>query len=255
MNHMRMNIVSACLFDNRFCYITHLKGSTHPSLKRISRNCNRVSVLDLDSITENFRATPFTFKVTEALVGANNRLCHSDSNKRLVFLKSFNRLFSIPLLHDNTHRFQHMPRRENVLISKEIDDALIVYDTQQNYYRYCKGTGKLLEKAKLQTMLSNGCKDFPKEDLDFSGYVVYKAKENQRTTNDREKVMHTKNLFGHVLIYHKEKLEKQKQADNEFYGDRLKSTLDNYGQGKQDYDDFVGFIENICKFHHPYKLI
>ena len=207
MNHMKMNIVSACLFENRFCYITHLKGSSHPSLKRISKNCNRVSVLDLDSITENFRAIPFSYKVTEALVGANNRLCHSDSNKRLVFLKSFNRIFSIPLLHDNTHRFQLMPKRENVLISKEINDQLIVIDTEQNYYRFCKATGKIITKTDVNTMFTKECYEFPPADRDFSGYVVYKGKETQRTMNEREKVMHTKNLFGHVLIYHKEKLE------------------------------------------------
>ena len=130
MNHMRMYIVSACLFDDRWCYIMHLKDSPHPSLKKYSRNKNRLSILDLDTITENFRAQPFAYSVTEALVGSNNRLCFSESNKRLVFMKSYNRIYSIPLLHDNTHRFQGIPKQEDILISREIEDKLHVYDNK-----------------------------------------------------------------------------------------------------------------------------
>ena len=125
---MRMYIVSACLFDNRWCYIMHRKDSPHPSLKKYSRNSNRLSLLDLDSITENYRAQPFAYKITEALVGANSRLCYSESNKKIVFMKSFNRVYSIPLLHDNTHKFQGMPKQVDILISREIKDKLIVYD-------------------------------------------------------------------------------------------------------------------------------
>lgn len=106
----------------------HRKDSPHPSLKKYSRNSNRLSLLDLDSITENYRAQPFAYKITEALVGANSRLCYSESNKKIVFMKSFNRVYSIPLLHDNTHKFQGMPKQVDILISREIKDKLIVYD-------------------------------------------------------------------------------------------------------------------------------
>ena len=103
--HRDVRIQGARLFEDRFCYISHLKGSTHPSLKRLSAKTNVISILDLDNINNDFRSKLFAVKVTEVVGGANSQVCYSETNKRILFLKSFNRVQSIPLLHNNTHMF------------------------------------------------------------------------------------------------------------------------------------------------------
>ena len=220
--HKDVKIQGARLFEDRFCYISHLKGSNHPSLKRLSAKTNVISILDLDNFNNDYRSKLFAVKVNEVVGGANSQVCYSETNKRILFLKSFNRVQSVPLLHNNTHMFKQMPQAKDILISRQIDDRLIVVDTSGNYLEFCRMTGKRIKKTATSTMMSakNGY-DVPDKQLrTLEGYKVFHTCADATSANQREAVMHMKGIFNHVLIYDENVLDNsQNQQDRMFYSE------------------------------------
>jgi hypothetical protein len=86
---------------------------------------------------------------------------------------------------------------------------------------------------------------------------VYKATD-LKTMNPRERVMHTKNLHKHVLIYQTSAQPQQAKLDKEFYDKRTWNRLDQITKDsakKKNGDEFVGFIDHMKKKHHAFKLI
>ena len=97
--HIDTRIQSATLLEDRFCYISIQKGASNKLVKRFASSKNMLALIDFDKLNESFDATPYVAPITSAIVGINSKVYHSLSNDKIIFMKSFNRFMSVPLLH------------------------------------------------------------------------------------------------------------------------------------------------------------
>ena len=141
--HIDTRIHGATLLEDRYCYISIEKGASNEMVNRFADNKNMLAIMDLDILNERFDAVPIAGPITSIIGGANSKIHHSISNNRIIFMKSFNRIASVPMLHSVANLFACMPPAEDILVMRNVDGKLVVFTKFGKRYVFSVTTGKL----------------------------------------------------------------------------------------------------------------
>lgn len=104
--------------------------------------------MDLECITDE-DSEPLMVPVCNAVVGASSEMIFSQRNQAIMFVKDFDKIVIMPLLHNNAIFFDNMPLTKDIMLSRQIDDKFYVADNRGVIRSWSKVTSHILSEENL----------------------------------------------------------------------------------------------------------
>ena len=101
-----------------------------------------ISQLVTDSIVE-------IYKLNSALVGVNDVMAMSEYSSRIAFIRDYDHLSMIPLVHRNTISFLGMLQRQDYLIMREYKETMTALSRYGEITSWSTRTGLILDKQSI----------------------------------------------------------------------------------------------------------
>jgi hypothetical protein len=80
----------------------------------------------------------------DAIVGKNGLMNYNEDNHRIAYLKDYDRIEIVPVLHRNVISFFGMKPRKEYITYRQINDKLIALGRDNTLTTWSAVTGKLL---------------------------------------------------------------------------------------------------------------